>query len=136
MELDKLLLSNHSKLTTTKVIQWIDYNPAKFNLLMNYVLGPDVVLAQRAAWAMSYIVIEQPKLIAPYLNKLLVLVKAPVHPAIKRNTFRFLKEIEIPTKSLTPALDACFNAVNNPKEPIAVICFAFNTLIKIAKAIS
>ena len=133
MELDKLLLSKHSKLTTTKVIQWVDNNPANFNQLMNYVLGPDVVLAQRAAWAMSYILIEQPKLIAPYLNKLLVLVKEPVHPAIKRNTFRFLKEIEIPKKSLTLALDACFNAVSNPNEPIAVVCFAFYTLLKLVK---
>ena len=61
MELDKLLLSNHSKLTTTKVIQWVDNDSEKFNILMSYVLGVDVVLAQRAAWAMSYIVIEQPK---------------------------------------------------------------------------
>ena len=133
MELDKLLLSNHSKLTTTKVIQWVDNDSEKFNILMSYVLGVDVVLAQRAAWAMSYIVIEQPKLIAPHLNKLLILVKEPVHHAIKRNTFRFLKEIEIPKKSLSLALDVCFNAVSNPNEPIAVICFAFNTLLKIAK---
>jgi hypothetical protein len=133
MELEKLLLSKHSKLTTTKVIQWVDNNPKNFNILMQLVLGRDAILSQRAAWAMSYIVIEQPKLIAPHLNKLLILVKEPVHPAIKRNTFRFLKEIEIPKKSLSLALDACFKAVSKPNEPIAVVCFAFNTLSKIAK---
>jgi hypothetical protein len=133
MELEKLLLSKHAKITTTKVIQWIDCDPAKFNNLMSYVLGNNAILAQRAAWAMSYLVIQQPKLIEPQLNKLLLLVKQPVHQAIKRNTFRFLKEIEIPKKSLTLAIDACFTAVGNPNESIAVICFAFNTLSKIAK---
>ena len=133
MELEKLLLSKHAKTTTTKVIQWIDCDPAKFNNLMSYVLGNNAILAQRAAWAMSYLVIQQPKLIEPQLNKLLLLVKQPVHQAIKRNTFRFLKEIEIPKKSLTLAIDACFTAVSNPNESIAVICFAFNTLSKIAK---
>ena len=133
MELEKLLLSKHAKTTTTKVIQWIDCDPAKFNNLMSYVLGNNAILAQRAAWAMSYLVIQQPKLIEPQLNKLLLLIKQPVHQAIKRNIFRFLKEIEIPKKSLTLAIDVCFNAVSNPNEPIAVICFAFNTLLKIAK---
>jgi hypothetical protein len=133
MELEKLLLSKHAKSTTSKVIEWVNYDPQKFKLLMQLVLGHDLILAQRAAWAMSYIVIEQPKLIDPYLNKLLELVQKPVHPAIKRNTFRFLKEIEIPKKSMTKAIDACFSMVVNPKEPIAVICFAFNTLSKMAK---
>lgn len=133
MELEKLLLSKHAKTTTTKVIQWVDGDPAKFNLLMHYVLGNNTILAQRAAWAMSYLVIKQPKLIEPHLNKLLLLVKQSVHQAIKRNTFRFLKEIEIPKRSLTLAIDACFTTVSNPTEPIAVICFAFNTLSKIAK---
>jgi hypothetical protein len=133
MDLAELILSKHSKATTNKVIAWIDADQNRFNQLMSLVLGNNVILAQRAAWAMSYIVIENPRFIYPYLNKLLELIKKPVHPAIKRNTFRFLKEIEIPKKSLTLALDACFNAVNNPNEPTAVTCFAFYTLLKLAK---
>jgi hypothetical protein len=30
-------------------------------------------------------------------------------------------------------MDACFKVVSDPKEPIAVVCFAFYTLIKLAK---
>lgn len=133
MELDKLLLSKHSKSTTNKVIDCILDNPRLFDQLMQFILGDHAILSQRAAWAMSYLVIEHPPLIYPYLNKLLKLVKQPVHPAIKRNTFRFLKEIDIPEKSLTQTLDACFHVVNNPNEPIAVVCFAFYTLLKLAK---
>lgn len=133
MELETILLSKHSKSITSKVITWINNDPTKFKALMQCVLGSDVILAQRAAWAMSYIVIEQPKLIYPFLNKLLLHAQTQVHPAIKRNTFRFLKEIDIPKKSLTLAMDACFKVVSDPKEPIAVVCFAFYALIKLAK---
>jgi hypothetical protein len=133
MILEQLLLYNHSKATTNKVINWIGNDPERFKSLINLVLGKDQLLAQRAAWPMSYIVVEQPHLIYPYLNKILDAVVKNVHPAIKRNTFRFLKEIDIPEKNISKTLEACFIAVNNPKEPIAVICFAFYTLLKIAK---
>jgi len=133
MPLEKILLSKHSKATTNEVIQWVGSDEEKFKLLMHFVLGENQILAQRAAWAMSYVVEEQPQFIYPYLNKLLTLVQTPVHAAIKRNTFRFLKDIEIPKKNLAKALDACFAVVSNKKESIAVISFAFYTLIILSK---
>jgi hypothetical protein len=133
MTLNHLLLSNHSKATTNGVIHWIGNDAERFKLLIELVVGNNIILAQRAAWPMSYIVIEQPNLVYPHLNKLLDEVVKNVHPAIKRNTFRFLKEIEIPENSITKAIEACFVVVNNPKEPIAVICFAFYSLLKFAR---
>lgn len=135
MYLEKLLLSKHAKSTTNNVINWVENDPVRFKTLMQLVLGNDQLLAQRAAWAMSYIVIEHPTLIYPYINKLLDAIQKPVHPALKRNTFRFLKEIEIPKKNMTKVIDASLAIVNNPKEPIAVICFAFYTLISLLKSI-
>lgn len=133
MTLINLLKSKHSKSTTDDVIAWVGSSDERFMALMNCVLGAEPILAQRAAWAMSYIVIQYPKLIYPYLNQLLNTIKSPVHPALKRNTFRFLKEIEIPEQNIPLVIDACFAMVSNQKENIAIICFAFFTLLKIAK---
>lgn len=133
MSITQLLLTKHAKSTTDAVISYVGEDPERFKELMTLVAGEDSLLAQRAAWPMSYIVIENPNLIYPYLNQLLDLVQKPIHPAIKRNTFRCLKEIEIPRKNLAKVLDASFSVVSNPNEPIAVICFAFYTLLKLAK---
>ena len=89
MELETILLSKHSKSTTSKVITWINNDPTKFKALMQCVLGNDVILAQRAAWAMSYIIIEQPKLIYPFLNKLFYMHKPKCIPPSKEILFVF-----------------------------------------------
>ena len=133
MLLNQLLLSKHNKSTTQQVINWVGNNQKKFDELMTIVCGSDTILAQRAAWAMSYIVVEQPLLIQAHILKLLKHIQGKVHPALKRNTFRFLKEIELPEKFYSPTIDACFAIASNPKEPIAVICFALQTLVKITK---
>lgn len=133
MNLETILITKHSKSTTNEVIRWVGNDEKRFKELIHLVLGSNKLIAQRAAWPMSYLVIDQPKLIYPYLYDLLELVKQPVHPAIKRNTFRFLKEIDIPENCIPKTLETCFNAVGNPKEPVAVICFAFYTLLNLGK---
>lgn len=133
MNLNQLLLSKHAKSTTQEVIKWVGNDASKFKQLMDLVCGNDTILAQRAAWAMSYIVIDHPLLIQPHLLKLLKHLQSNVHQALKRNTFRFLKEIDLSERFFPPVIDACFNVANNPKEPIAVICFALHTLLKITK---
>lgn len=133
MTLNQILLSKHAKSTTNLVIDWVNDDTDRFDELMKLVLGKDTLLSQRAAWPMSYIVINHPHLIKPYLKSLVELAKKEVHPAIKRNTFRFLKEIEIPKTNIPKIIDAALMVVNNPKEPIAVVCFAFYTLLKIAR---
>lgn len=135
MSLQNLLLSKHSKSITDAVITWVGSDEKRFGSLMKFVLGHDQQLAQRAAWAMSYLVTEQPQLIYPYLNQLLTYVQQPVHDAIKRNTFRFLKEIEIPESSLSLAVDSCFKILENKKESIAITCFALHTLLHYSKVI-
>jgi hypothetical protein len=135
MSIEKILLSEHSKEAVNEAIKWVDGDVEKFNSLIQCVLGENKLLAQRAAWPMSYIVEDYPSFIYPYLNTLLDLVKQPVHDAIKRNTFRFLKEIAIPKKYLSKTIDTCLFVIDNKKEPIAVIAFAFYTLLRIAKSI-
>ena len=135
MTLQHILLKKHAKSTTESVINWVGDDVDRFDSLMKLVLGQDQQLAQRAAWAMSYLVTEQPQLIYPYLDQLLTSVQQPVHDAIKRNTFRFLKEIEIPESSLSLAVDTCFKILENKKESIAVTCFALHTLLHYSKII-
>lgn len=131
--LKKLLLSQHSKAVTNQIIEWIGADSKRFEALMNFVLSEHPMLSQRAAWPLSYIAVTQSELIYPYLNKLLEIVKGNVHPAIKRNTFRFLKEIDIPEKNVSKTLDVCIKVASDPKETIAVICFSFQTLLKLTK---
>ena len=71
-------------------------NPLKL-ILMDLFLNGQVKLVQRAAWPLSYVAIAHPKLIKPYLGKLIIkLRQTDNHPSVPRNILRILEEIEIP----------------------------------------
>ena len=91
-------------------------------------------ISNRAAWALSYLVIEMPELIHPFFSKTISLLKTHgFHPAIYRNILRFLKEIKIPEKYQGKVYDACIDFFINTSNSIAVRAFSLYVIRKIAK---
>ena len=122
------IASEHSRKNVTAIIRLVGDNQKQFDELMKIFLGKDEELARRAAWPLSYIVQDHPRLVKKWFPGLLDnLDKTGQHPAIYRNTFRFLQVIEIPEKYTTRVLDTAYRYVLNAAHPAAVRAFALTT---------
>lgn len=123
-----LLKEAHSKVICNRVIKLVGNDQKKFNELMTVFLGADPELARRAAWPLSYIVQDDPKLIDKWYPKIIAQLKKPgQHPAIYRNIFRFLEEIAIPKKHCAVVFDLAVKYIVNATQPVAVRAFALTT---------
>lgn len=100
---------------------------------MDVFLGEDDQMAQRSAWALSYTVIEHPELIHPYLERVLKKLKEkPQHPAIGRNVFRFLMEMDIPEKMQAQVYDLCLEVIPSEFYSLAERANSMTTATNIA----
>jgi hypothetical protein len=134
VNIKEALLAEHSKNQCTKIVNWVSNNQLRFDELFKCFTCDEYRLVQRAAWPVSYCVIIHPQLInkhwATFMNNL---KKPNATEAAKRNTLRFLQEIEIPKKYHGQLMNCCFTFVNTPTEPIAVKCFGLSVLYNLSK---
>ncbi len=134
MDIAKRLEQEHSLTLTNAIIKYVGDDKQRFKELMTVFLNGEYRITQRAAWPMSYIAIDHPKLIYPYLDRLIKLLTRPGnHPAIPRNILRFFQEIEIPEKHEGALVDACFKLIVSAESPIAVKAFAITVASGICK---
>lgn len=132
MNIEKKLRNEHSKATVTSIVNYIGNDKTRFKELMGIFLNGEYRLTQRAAWPMSYVAIEHPTLIKPYLEKLIsILTEKNHHPAVTRNILRLLQEIEIPEKFHGKLVDICFNFITNQTQPLAIRAFAITVAANI-----
>ena len=133
MKLEELLLSGHSKAITMRIVQTVGDSQQRFDELFALFTGTNKLIAQRAAWAISYAAIANPDLVQPHFKKLLDNLESPgLHTAIKRNTIRLLQEVRIPKKYQGRVMDVCFRYITDPAEAVAVKAFAMTVLEKLA----
>jgi len=134
MNIKERLEAEHSKTLTTSIVKFVGDDKKRFKELMDIFLKGEYRLTQRAAWPLSYIVIEHPSLLNPYFEKFIQKLGDPTnHPAIPRNVFRVLQEIEIPEKFQGVLIDLSFKIIMNETEPAAVRAFAITVAAKICK---
>ena len=134
MKIEVGLLKEHSKKQTLYIAGSIMKSKSGFSELMKLYLGKDQVLAQRASWVLSTVVLKKPEMIVPWLNKLLNhLHKKNLHDAVIRNGVKILESISIPSRLLGKSADLCFNLLADPERPIAVRCYAMTVLAHIAQ---
>jgi hypothetical protein len=135
MELRALILREHSRAQTDKIVKYIDDNPERFAELVRIFLAGPYRVTQRAGWPLAYCVERHPELIKPHLKPILDHLKKPdIHDAVKRNTLRLLQFIDVPKRFHGRVADICFEFLQNKKEPIAVRCFSLTVLGSIAAA--
>lgn len=96
-----------------------------------YITGP-YHITQRSAYPLSICVERYPGLILPHLSQALRFLSTPnIHQAVKRNTLRILKFIEIPKRYHAKIISICFDYLQSKSESIAVKAFSITVLLKI-----
>ncbi len=134
MNLKEVILKEHSKSNCTRIAKYIGNNPSRFSKLVEVFLAGPYRVTQRGAWPLSVCVEQNPKLIQPHLNKVLIYIKQPnIHDAVKRNVVRLLQFIQIPKSLQGKAANICFDLFRNYNEPVAVRVFSMTVLANLAK---
>lgn len=87
--LTNLILAEHSKAQTLRIVGWIGDDANRFALLMEIFLGDVYRLTQRGAWVLRYAGEQAPGLLVPWLPQMLARLREPgIHDAVKRNVAR------------------------------------------------
>jgi hypothetical protein len=134
MDLRDVILAEHSKAQTARIVAYVGDDPERFGELMRLFLGDEYRVTQRAGWPLSNAVEAHPELIEPYFGKLLKqLDRDDMHIAVKRNVVRLLQFVEIPKRYQGRIFEACYALLNDPNEPVAVRVFSMTVAAKIAK---
>lgn len=134
MNLRQEILKEHSKGHCTKIVKWIGSSQQRFDELFCLFLQEEYRVTQRAAWPMSYCVIANPSFIKKHWKKLINNLKKPDLPdAVKRNSIRFLQNMEIPEKYQGDLMDICFKYLESPTEALAIKVFSMSVLGNLAK---
>jgi len=129
MNLRQTILAEHSKANCTKIIKWVGASQQRFDELFDLFLNDEYRVVQRAAWPLSYIVIEHPPLIKKHFARLIKNLQKPkLHDAVKRNTLRLLQGITIPERFHGEIMSLCFDYMNSPAEPVAIKVFSMTVL--------
>ena len=129
MDLRQTILAEHSKANCNKIVKWVGNSQKRFAELFNLFLNSEYRVNQRAAWPLSYCVIDHPELISPHLAKLVKNLHNPgIHDSIKRNTVRLLQYIDIPKKFHGEIMDICLRYISSPGEPAAIKAFSLSIL--------
>jgi hypothetical protein len=73
------------------------------------------------------------ELVKPYFGKLVEqLERDDVHVAVRRNVVRMLQFVDMPKRYHGRIFDACYDLLDDPKEPVAVRVFSMTVAAKIA----
>jgi hypothetical protein len=133
MNLREQILKEHSKANCSRIVKWIGSNQHRFDELFNLFLHDEYRVVQRAAWPLSFAVINHPLLIKKHFAKLIKNLQKPtIHDAVKRNTVRLLQEVKIPKKFHGKIMDTCFRYIASPDEAVAVKAFSLTILYNLS----
>lgn len=136
MDIRKQLLTTHSKENTTLIVKYIGASRERFDELMKLFLYGEYRVIQRAAWVLGDVARLHPQMAMAYLPEMVENLKKPdLHDASKRNTLRFLQEIEVPEAHWGELAEICFNCLTSMEEAIAIKVFAMTVLLGIVKKV-
>ncbi|MGB3077327.1 MAG: hypothetical protein WBB36_18515 [Chitinophagales bacterium] len=131
MHLQEEILKEHSKKQTDKIAAWVCKNRVRFNKLMYLFFHGEYRVVQRSAWIVKQVAEQHPEWIRPYLKKMLLYCKQPVHDAVKRNIMNIMQFIILPENLQGIAATICFDFLAAPDLPVAIRVFSMTVLYNI-----
>ncbi len=131
MDIREALIEEHSKAQAMRIASYIGNDAERFATLMRLFLQDEWRITQRAAWVVMHCVEAHPKIVVPHLPEMIDNLKRPVHDAVKRNSLRIMKELDISEDLLGDLTTICFDLLASPKEPTAIHCFSMEILHKV-----
>lgn len=132
MDLRTEILKEHSKKQSDKIAAWVCKDKVRFVKLMDLFLHDEYRVVQRSAWIVKKVADEYPEWIQPYLRKMLLYCKKPVHNAVKRNVMNILQEMKLPIRLQGLAVSICFDFLLDTDLPVAVKVFSMTLLHNIS----
>lgn len=136
MDLRKQLLKEHSKENTAQIVAYIEQNPLLVKELMHIFLNETYRLIQRSAWVVGDLGRSKPEWIKPYIPKMIQnLKRSDIHVAVRRNTMRYLQEVEVDEENWGELLDIALKLLSKNDETIAVKVFSMSVAYNIVKHI-
>jgi hypothetical protein len=134
MKIKELILEEHSKAQTDRIVQYVANDRKKFAELMNLFLNGEYRVSQRAGWPLSYCAQRYPELVKPYFRKLLDMLDKPgIHDAVIRNIVRILQYVEIPSSLHGRLMNKCFEYISSNSTPVAIKAFSLTVLENLSK---
>ncbi len=133
MSLRDDILQEYSKAQTVKIASQIGSNQESFDELIKLFLGNEYRVTQRAAWIVSHCADENPWLIDPHIESMLLNLQHTASDPVKRNTLRVLRYVDIPEDLMGLAAELCFKFLQSGKEPVAVKVHSMDILLNIVK---
>ncbi len=133
MDIEQLLLAEHSREQSEKIMDLVIVDPSLIGQLISYMNHKDSLLAQRAAWPVGLLGTSYSHLFQPYITQLIQCLYNPIHPAISRNTYRVLQFMKVPEEHEGVLFDLCARDLSNPKIPVAIKVFCMTVAFNICQ---
>ena len=95
----ELLELENSKKTALLVADSVVSHPNRMEELMELFFDEDLRTCQRAAWPVGLLADKNPKLIEPYIERMLANLDTPHHDAVIRNTLRTFQVTDFSRRS-------------------------------------
>lgn len=134
MDIEKALAEEHSKAQTMRIVKYIGDDKIRFKKLIDIFLNGEYRMTQRASWPLSYAACAQPRLVTPYLGRLIKKLYEPdLHPALPRNILRIFEEIEIPAKHHGALVDICMRFIHDARMSVAIRAFSMTVAARICR---
>jgi hypothetical protein len=135
--LQDFLLDEISKSNMRKLAIVATENQDLITKLWDFAISDEEPLNWRAAWAIKAIWEQNPSLIEPYIEPMIVALPRLKKDGVKREFLRMIQEYPLPENEehLGILLDCCFLWLAAPAEPIAVKIHSMVILLQISKKI-
>lgn len=134
MKLREVILKEHSKSNTDKIVKWVGNSKTRFDELMHLFLTDEYRVVQCAGWSLSYCAIAHPEFVSKHFKEFFKLLKDEnAHPAVRRNILRLLPFVEIPSNYHGEAIDQCVRFLSTPGQKAAVKAFSLHVLQNLAR---
>lgn len=126
--IEDALRLRHHKTEAMAWARWICEDKQRFAELMEYFFHSDLRYNQRASTLLMYCFDDDPKLIEPYLERLIYNLDGVKPDAVVRNTFRMLQFVEIPDELYGKLVDKAFLYFADEQQAIAIQVFAMTVI--------
>ncbi len=132
--LKEILIGDVSADVKKAALDFTGINTERIDVLWQWLNYESDPLKWRACWIFESVCLSQPEVLNQYINKIAELYPKLTHKPSRRMLGHILSETEIPEKFESDILNAAFDWLNDPDEPIAVRVHAmqivFNLSIK------
>jgi len=133
MDYTLVLENENSKKSWLSIVDDVGTDAQKFEVAMNIFLSTDYRMVQRISQSIGMIGEKQPQLIAPYLPRMVHLLRDAPIDAVKRNVLRIFQFVNVPEAIEGELFDIAMKYLISRHEAIAIKAFSMTALRRICE---